>query len=293
MKITDYPSVTELAENDTFLVDGPDGTRQITAKDLSSAMFSGGDESKDIFDILDKSFKGPARRMLWRGKNLGGAVTDKQYDQIGSGDFQGLFLGDYWEIDGRIWRIVDFDYWLGTGDVECTTHHLVIMPDRQLYTEKMNATDVTTGAYVNSVMYKTGLTNAKTVVDGAFMTAHILDHREYLQNATTSGYASAGAWMGSTVELPNEVMMYGSYIFTPAGSGAIVVSRQTVNKGQLAGMMANPMLISPHRENQWLRDVVSATSFARLNLSGIADSLGASNAAGVRPVFGICKENEG
>ena len=40
MKITDYPSVQELVENNVFLVDGPNGTSQITAKDLAVALLS-------------------------------------------------------------------------------------------------------------------------------------------------------------------------------------------------------------------------------------------------------------
>ena len=41
--------------------------------------------------------------------------------------------------------------------------------------------------------------------------------------------------------------------------------------------------------NWWLRDVVSATYFARVDDGGVASGNGASNAGiGVRPAFGIC-----
>lgn len=323
-KITDYPKVTELTKNNVLLLDGENGTKGILAGDLAKALLSlmttkeimnniniadldavsavaNGDVllvrttagnkkisvSDAVFAMLDPVISVETRRNLWRGKKLGSAVTSAQYAQISAGTFQGMFLGDYWEIGGRIWRIVDFDYWLGCGDTACTTHHLVIMPDRALYNASMNDTHVTTGAYVGSKMYTTNLTEAKTIVNGAFTAAHILNHREYLQNAVTNGYASAAAWFDSMVELPNEPMIYGSYIFTPAGSGTVVVHRHTINKSQLAGMKASPTLINPHGSGQWLRDVVSDASFAAVSGRGYAAYAVASSAFGVRVVFGL------
>lgn len=323
-KITDYPKVTELTKNNVLLLDGENGTKGILAGDLAKALLelmttkeimaniniadldavsavASGDAllvrttagnkkisvSDAVFAMLDPVISVETRRNLWRGKKLGSAVTAAQYAQISAGTFQGMFLGDYWEIGGRIWRIVDFDYWLGCGDTACTTHHLVIMPDRTLYNASMNDTNATTGAYVGSKMYTTNLTEAKTIVNGAFTAAHILNHREYLQNAVTNGYASAGAWFDSTVELPNEPMMYGSYIFTPASNGTVIVSRYTINKSQLAGMKVSPTLINPNRENQWLRDVVSDAYFSIVPSYGSASTTYASNVIGVRVVFGL------
>lgn len=328
MKITDYEKKKTLVNSNVFLMDGDDGTKGILAHDLAvslSALLSSKEQvanltmadllqisevkesdrllvgtsegtkaismSDGVYAMLDAVIDASTRRSLWRGKKLGTAVTDDQYDEIDNSTFRGIFLGDYWEIGGKIWRVVDFDYWYGCGDTSCTTHHLVIMPDSQLYTGKMNEDNDTTGAYVNSEMYKTGLENAKTIVNGAFTAAHVLNHREYLQNATTSGYASAGAWFNSTVELPNEPMMCGSYIVTPAGNGTIEVNRHTISKSQLAGMRVNPTLISPARQNQWLRDVVSETRFALMGYDGVANPNSASHSRGVRPVFGICKKN--
>ena len=323
-KITDYPKVKELTQNNVLLLDGENGTKGILAGDLAKALLSlmttkeimaniniadldavstvasedsllvrttAGNKkisvSDAVFAMLDPVISVETRRNLWRGKKLGSAVTAAQYAQISAGTFQGMFLGDYWEIGGRIWRIVDFDYWFGSGDVACTTHHLVIMPDHALYNASMNDADVTTGAYVGSKMYTTNLTEAKTIVNGAFTAAHVLNHREYLQNAVTNGYASAGAWLDSTVELPNELMMYGSYVLAPANNGTNVVNRSTISKSQLAGMKASPTLINPHRENQWLRDVVSAVYFVSVGYDGSATYYAASNPSWVRVVFGL------
>lgn len=324
MKMTDYPSVQVLKENNIFILDGPDGTKQITAKDLAEAIATmaglsatidlkdlplletgietgsrfliglpNGDnraiKADDVFyELLDAFIPLEQRRKTFRGKNLGSSLTKEQAQNITNGTFKGFFIGDYWEIDSRIWRIVDINYWIGCGDEECTTPHLVIMPDHTLYNQAMNSSgNVTTGAYVSSEMYRTGLNSAKATVNSAFGAGNILSHKEYLQNAVTSGYASAGAWYASTVELPNECMMYGSYIFTPAGNGSVVVNRYTINKSQLALMQMHPKWINPHRENQWLRDVVSTASFARVDSRGAATSSNASNALGVRVVFGV------
>lgn len=326
-KITDYPKVTELVQNNVLLLDGENGTKGILAGDLGKALLSlmttkeimnniniadldavstletgnsllvrttAGNKkisvSDVVFAMLDPVISVEMRRNLWRGKKLGSAVTSTQYNEIDAGTFKGIFLGDYWEIGGRIWRIVDFDYWFGCGDTNCMTHHLVIMPDFPLYKANMNDESTTVGAYVGSKMYTTNLTEAKTIVNGAFTAAHILNHREYLQNAVTDGHPSAGAWFDSTVELPNEIMMYGSYINSSGGNGSVAVNRYTINKTQLAGMKAFPYLLVLNDGLQWLRDVVSNTRFAYISgTSGIASSHAAETAMDVRVVFGIKK----
>ena len=114
----------------------------------------------------------------------------------------------------------------------------------------------------------------------------ILTHREYLTNAVSNGYPSAGAWFDSTLELPNEIMMYGSLVFTPAGDGTVVVNRYTIGKTQLALFTVVPNMIS-NRATFWLRDIVSSARFALVSGNGNADFTDASYSRGVRPVFAI------
>lgn len=323
-KISDYPKVAKLTQNNVLLLDGENGTKGIFASDLGKALLSlmttkeimdniniadlevastlDGDSaliisttdgnrrinlSDAVFSMLDPVISVENRRNTFRGKNLGSVYTDAQKAQVRAGTFNGLFLGDYWVIGGVTWRIVDFDYWWNCGDTVCTTHHLVIMPDTALYKAPMNDTDITEGGYVGSKMRRDGLNQAKTIANSAFGAANILNHREYLTNAVTNGYSSAGAWCDSTVELPNEPMMYGSYIFTPSGTGTIIVSRHTVSKSQLAGMKVSPTLINPCGENRWLRDVVSPYHFAIASQAGHASVTTASVDFGVRVVFGL------
>ena len=226
------------------------------------------------------------RRVLFRGKNLGTALTAVQKAAIKDGSFKGMFLGDYWSIGGRIWRIVDMDYWYNCGDTAFTSHHLVIMPDEALYNAQMNTTNVTTGGYVGSAMYKSNLANAKTIVNAAFQ-GSVLTHREYLCNAVANGRPSGGAWFDSSIELPNEPMMYGHPHFSPTSDGSTVPSIYTISKTQLALFMVCPRFIVNRSYNQWLRDVVSSADFAFVNSDGSANYDGASNSIGVRPVFPV------
>ena len=125
---------------------------------------------------------------LYRGKYLGNTVTAAQYAQISAGTFDDLFIGDYWTINSVNWRIAAFDYWYNTGDTNCTTHHVVIVPDSNLVSAKMNDTNITTGAYIGSDFYtgnnsNTGKSSMNSAINNAFGSAHILSHREHLQNA--------------------------------------------------------------------------------------------------------------
>ena len=325
MKFADYPSVQKLVENNIFLLDGPQGTKSMTAKHLADALLemaggsTGGNvdlkdlpllengienesrfliglpngenkaiKADDVFyELLDAFIPMEQRRNTFRGKNLGSSLTKEQAQNITNGTFKGFFIGDYWDIDEQIWRIVDINYWIGCGDTECTAPHLVIMPDKALYKHKMNETNITTGAYVGSQMYTSGLNAAKSTINITFGEGNILSHKEYLQNAMTNGYPSAGSWYNSTVELPNECMMYGSYIFMPSGTGSISVSRYTINKSQLALMQIHPKWINPHREDQWLRDAISTSGFSFIHSTGYATGNNSSAACGVRVVFGL------
>lgn len=323
MKITDYEKVQALATSNIFLLDGPNGTKTIAADALAKALigllsskdFIGGvnlseltqinelvsgnkllvgttDGNKAIaaedalFAMLDGFAPVELRRVLFRGKNLGTALTAVQKAAIKDGSFKGMFLGDYWSIGGRIWRIVDMDYWYNCGDTAFTSHHLVIMPDEALYNAQMNTTNVTTGGYVGSAMYKSNLANAKTIVNAAFQ-GSVLTHREYLCNAVANGRPSGGAWFDSSIELPNEPMMYGHPHFSPTSDGSTVPSIYTISKTQLALFMVCPRFIVNRSYNQWLRDVVSSANFALVNSYGDATCNGASYSVGVRPVFPV------
>lgn len=115
----------------------------------------------------------------------------------------------------------------------------------------------------------------------------ILNHREHLTNAVSNGRPSGGTWYDSTVELPNENMMYGSHIFAPASDGTNIPNNYTISKSQLPLFRLAPWLSFTRSYWCWLRDVVSAASFANAGGYGSCRYYYASGEAGVRPVAGL------
>lgn len=236
-----------------------------------------------------------AHNAIYRGKSLGSTVTTAQYAAIKAGTFDDLYIGDYWTIGGVNYRIAAFDYYLNSGDTNCTTHHVVIVPDTCLYNAQMHntssggwesgAANTTAGGYVGSDMYKSNLEQAKTTIKSAF-SGHVLKHRIYLTNVVANGRASGGVWCDSEVDLMCEQMVYGSGIFSPVSDGSNVPANYRVEKSQLPLFQHEPSRIG-NRNDWWLRDVITASHFARVNYDGLAYYNGASNSRGVRPAFCI------
>lgn len=236
-----------------------------------------------------------AHNAIYRGKSLGSTVTTAQYAAIKAGTFDDLYIGDYWTIGGVNYRIAAFDYYLNSGDTNCTTHHVVIVPDTCLYNAQMHntssgswesgAANTTAGGYVGSDMYKSNLEQAKTTIKSAF-SGHVLKHRIYLTNAVANGRASGGAWCDSEVDLMCEQMVYGSGIFSPVSDGSNVPANYRVEKSQLPLFQHEPSRIC-NRATWWLRDVITASGFADVGGHGDADYGGASDSHGVRPAFCI------
>lgn len=151
-KITEYSRVSKLLENNVILIDGPGGTRTITAKDIASELLKLLDSKQQVsnlkmdeldqitsmlptdkvlvgtetgvkamsaksalFEVLDidSTISLPMRKNYFRGENLGSTFTADQKKEIRDGTFRGLFPGDYWEKDGFKWRIVDINYYKG------------------------------------------------------------------------------------------------------------------------------------------------------------------------------------
>lgn len=236
-----------------------------------------------------------AHNAIYRGKSLGSTVTTAQYAAIKAGTFDDLYIGDYWTIGGVNYRIAAFDYYLNSGDTNCTTHHVVIVPDTCLYNAQMHntssgswesgAANTTAGGYVGSDMYKSNLEQAKTTIKSAF-SGHVLKHKIYLTNAVANGRASGGAWCDSEVDLMCEQMVYGSGIFSSVSDGSNVPANYRVEKSQLPLFQHEPSRIC-NRNNWWLRDVITASYFANVNHFGNANFIYASNSYGVRPAFCI------
>lgn len=236
----------------------------------------------DLLRIMTAANAG-AHNAIYRGKYIGNTVTAAQYAAIAAGTFDNLYIGDYWVINGVNWRIAAFDYYLNCGDTNFTKHHVVIVPDTSLYKAQMNTSNVTTGGYTGSAMYKSNLAQAKTTIKAAFGSAHVLKKRELLTNAVNGNTPSSWAWFDSDVELMNEVQAHGSVAWGTHDSNGYNVGS---GDGQFPLFMFDRTKLH-NREDYWLRDVAFAANFSIVFYDGSAVSYGASGSLGVRPAFCI------
>lgn len=273
MRINEYPKATSFDEGDILIKDGTNGTKGILFSDAASA-------------LLESVLSPMMHRNVYRGKYLGTSVTDAQKAAIQNGTFKDLYIGDYWTIGGKNWRIADINYFHNCGDTAFTKNHLVIVPEGILYAHRMNASNTTEGGYIGSEMRISGLDSAKATIESAFGNL-VLTHRDHFTNAVTNGKASGGTWYDSKVELMNEIMVYGCPIFTPGCDGSTVPNLYTTAKKQLAIMKLNPNVIIAKRQDIWLRDVVSSAAFAAVHSDGTAGYSYASTSIGVLPYFVI------
>ena len=228
-----------------------------------------------------------AHNGIYRGKD----ITDLFYDgtltkQIAAGTFDDIFVGDYiiGKASGRRYLVADINYRLYCGDTECTTPHILMIPERIMGTAKMNDTNITTGGYVGSKMYTNYLAPFKTVIQNDFGNAHILNHKELLTNAVTNSKSSGWAWYDSTIEIMSENMVYGHGVWNSSGY------ETGIDKSQLSLFKLDASKITARddagaRYWYWLRNVASSSSFALVDSNGNANGDGASAAFGVRPAF--------
>ena len=277
-KFADLEAILSVTGTEQMLIHDGNGVKVITVENLHKGLQIDIDSVRNV--LADGA---AAHNCIYRGKNLGTSVTAEQYAAISSGKFTDLYIGDYWVIKGVTYRIAAFDYYYNCGDTNFTKHHVVIVPDTSLYKAQMNTSNVTTGGYTGSAMYKSNLAQAKTTIKAAFGSAHVLTKRELLTNAVNGNTPSGWAWFDSDVELMNEVQAYGSVAWgAHDGNGYNVAS----GDGQFPLFMFDRTKLH-NREDYWLRDVASATYFSFVSYGGRANTDGASNSLGVRPAFCI------
>ena len=233
---------------------------------------------------------------IFRGKNLGSAVTDAQWAAISSGTFDNLFIGDYWTINSMNWRIAAFDYWYHFGDTRCSTHHVVIVPEKPLVTGSghwLHGSTNTSGGYVGTDFYAG--TNGNTVkaqcreaIQAAFGADHVLTHREYLCNSAADGYEQAAAWYDSDVELMTERMVFGEQISGNARKPVDQPVMNTVDHMQLRLFALARSYIYANASRYWLRDLASAGRFVMIDSAGMVSPRAANDTSVyIRPVFAI------
>ena len=241
-----------------------------------------------------------AHNAFYRGKDLTSYFDSGDMSKaIAAGTFADIYPGDYITksvtVDGTThsdvkWIVADLDYHLHRGDTETTAHHVVLIPENNIGTSKMNGSDTAAGGYQSSYMWGTTIPKYVTGITNAFGSDHVLTHRERLTkmidaNAYAGGGGlgngatvyTSGEWVDVTVNIPNEAMMYGHAPFASSGRDTYGCNKQ----------------LAAFRYGQnftraswcWLRDVASAIYFANVGGDGEADCGVASGVNGVRPYF--------
>lgn len=328
MKITDYAKVTDLGSDTTFLVDGSNGTKGVTAPNVAKNMFKLGDLSKNdtisslvldpntdfvpvnrsygivklsmnwfFWNLLDAVANKQTRRMFFRGVKLGDKPSSFHLSNIANGSFRGMFIGDYWEWSGTIWRIADFDYWMSKGPQgdAISQHHLVILTDDAIVTDKINPTATTNGGFAGSWIMGAGYDDAFDILDGGILptfaggSSHLLTLKELMSYGATNGCVNNNSWktdMKWTV--PNEPMIFGSYLGAMQSYGTTKSDLRTIDNTQLALLQLWPTGVCPCRNAYWLRDLYNSGSFCGVSAKGYNDYFSASEEIGYRIVFALC-----
>ena len=220
---------------------------------------------KDIFSAT------ASHNAIYRGKYLGDTVTAKQAAAIADGSFEDLFIGDYWTMGGVNYRIADFDYWYRTGFPEASRvekHHAVIVPDTSIATGQMNGSNTTSGGYRNSIT-KSKMNDTISALPPEIR-SRLLVHNALLD----------GTWTETSVDLMNEIMVYGCYILADNSN------KQTSENRQLSLFRMSPQARYAGG-NYWLRNYANATEFTLVSYYGDASKDVATSTYGIRPVFAI------
>lgn len=190
MKITEYPSVTELTDNNVFLIDGPSGTKTIAKSDLIYALFDNIPEMHNH---------------LYRGKNLGTSYTASQKEEVSNGTFNDMWLGDYWNVGGNKWYICGFNI---MGSPTYSENHIVIMGDDLAQNIKWDSTQSGSNmgkiAYTQSTIYKVDLPNYVSNSIPSTFKSNLYEREEYLVTAkdATTFKTTSSSWIKVSANVP-------------------------------------------------------------------------------------------
>ena len=277
-----------LDDSVVIYLNGENGSQKISVKEFFQTL-----ADKSLFNYVS-TYIGYGMSGIYRGANLGSgdtfldASTAEQRASIANGTFKGLFIGDYWTVNGVVYRIADFNYWMRSGDYDFfNTNHIVLVNDDNFGIGSMNDVSITTGAYLGSKMYTdpSSVLNTAKIKIATDFGSFLATHRLYLPNTVDdTGAQSVGTWVDSTAELMNEPMVYGCFHHAKPTSNTGHL--HTCDKAQLALFRLNPAMVNL-RYSYWLRDVVSSASFAYVYTYGFAAYTLAPSSLGVRMAFPV------
>ncbi len=247
---------------------------------------------------------------IFRGDDLfaKGYTIDDICAMIDDGSFSDIYIGDYFTLSGDIanvpcfveqtgddgtkslvestqtvtyntkFRVAGLDTYLNTGDTAFTQHHAVIVPDKNIGTNRMNSTNTAVGGYVNSFMFASVLPVYNTHFD-VKLNNHLLTHREILSSSATNSTANNWEWHDIKINLMSEPEVYGSNLWGNKYDAG-------VNYRQFPLFRIASKYICD-RNWCWLKAVAGGNEFVAMTSNGNATRNGAGVALAVRPCFCI------
>ena len=266
--------------------------------------FPAEDDTEQIASIAEN------HNNIFRGDDLfaKGYTIDDICAMIADGSFSDIYIGDYFTLSGSIenvpcfveqtgddgtkslvestqtvtyntkFRIAGLDTYLNTGDTAFTQHHAVIVPDKNIGTNRINSTNTAVGGYVGSFMFASVLPVYNTHFS-AKLNNHLLSHREILSNSVTGNQASSWVWADVKINLMSEPEMYGSSLWGNKYDAG-------VNYRQFPLFRIASKYICD-RNWCWLKAIAGGSDFTAMTSNGNTTRNGAGVALSVSPCFCI------
>ena len=236
------------------------------------------DSSGSVYGMLSNTNVG-VHNSIYRGASLGSSITP-YLQSIRSGNFSGMYLGDYWTYSGISWRIVAFNYFINIGEPPFRQNHIVVVPDKPLFKEAWSTSVPDQRSYVDSTLNQSTMTQASRIAESMFNRSNMVG----VWTRVATGYDGNGAvkdwrWYNPHINIMDEAMLWGSSIFDDTLSKGI-------HHNQFPAFALNPALVNIEEE-YWLRERASAQTAVYMKSTGQFSHAPLNYSFGVRPYLAI------
>lgn len=222
-------------------------------------------------------------RKLNAGEDTDVSVEDFCTQVREKGFHSDVYVGDYWEFDGKKFRVAEFDAFYNQGDLISDNassgfsnrHHAVIVPDENLSDEYWGTSGNTNTGYAGSSAFTTELPRLADIYnDSDFFDGYILHKKEYFSSQCTNGKVTGATQKTAQMVLMNCIELFGSAIYTFVNTDTITNVGASGVTHQLALFRFNPQLISQQNNYFWLRDIYAGIDNGALYVSGYGGCVG-------------------
>ena len=266
-RIMEYPEAAAVGSGDKLIVDGAAGTRSLSAGNA-------------LYRMIDATGNWVLHKSVLRTKNLGSSITSAQVSAITSGTFTDLFVGDYWVINGINWRIIDINYYLNIAySGLTTTNHLLVMPDKALYTKAWKADGNASGGWNSSDIFNTLDTDAN-----AFVPSDILNHSLPIAQRISNSLSGNGvSSVSRKMDIASLMQLFG-YV-------SEMIYRTDNKRFAIAELNLSWFNNLCDKNNAWTKDLFEAArAYVVSNIMSHVGSVSVTESTcGIRPYLAIAK----